>query len=111
MFNIYPRKTEKSYGLSKDNVYVFDVPASANKQQIKTEVEKQFNVKVINIKTLVQFGKIIHYSKGKRSRPGETSHSNFKKAYVTLAKGNSIKVFDEATESETPSKTKTKENK
>lgn len=104
--SVYPRKTEKAYGLSKNNIYVFDAPVSANKQQIKDAVEKQFNVNVINIKTLVQFGKSIRFSKGKRSRPGETAHSDTKKAYVTLAKGDSIKVFDEATEAETPAKTK-----
>lgn len=93
--NIYPRKTEKSYGQSKNNIYVFDVPVSANKQDILAAVENQYKVKTVAIKTLVQTGKVIRFSRGKRAHPGQTCHKDTKKAYVTLAEGNSIKVFDE----------------
>jgi large subunit ribosomal protein L23 len=79
-------------------VYVFDVPVGANKQQIVEAVEAQFNVKTVGIKTLIQTGKAIRFSKGKRSQPGKTHHKDSKKAYVTLAEGNSIKVFDEKEE-------------
>lgn len=99
--SIFPRTTEKAYGLAKNNVYVFDVPANANKQQIITAIEVQFNVKTTSIKTLVQNGKVMRTPNGKRGRPVTASRKDFKKAYVTLAKGDSIKVFDEATESET----------
>lgn len=93
---IIPRATEKAYGLvTKDNTYVFNVPSTANKQQITAAVEAQFEVKVTNIKTLVQSGKAIRFSRGKRSQPGNTTRKDIKKAYVTLAKGDSIKVFDE----------------
>lgn len=108
---VYPRTTEKAYGQSKNNVYIFDAPVNANKQQISLAIEDQFKVKVVGIKTLVQFGKTIRVSKGKRSRPAETNHKDTKKAYVTLAKGDSIKVFDEATTAETTVKTSKKEKK
>jgi len=103
---IYPRATEKAYGLSKGNVYVFDVPASANKQQILQAVESQFSVKTVGIKTLVQKGKGVRASRGKRAYPGIAFRKDMKKAYVTLADGDSIKVFDEAAEAETAHKEK-----
>ena len=93
--SIYPRKTAKAYEQSKRNVYVFDVPVSANKQQIVAEIESQFKVKIVNIKTLIQTGKSFRYSKGKRAQPTTALHSDTKKAYVTLVKGDSINVFDE----------------
>lgn len=109
--NIFPRATEKAYGMVKNNVYVFDVPLTANKQQILTAVETQFGVKTVSIKTLVQSGKAIRTSTGKRSRPTTVNRKDLKKAYVTLAKGDSIKVFDEATLEETEAKAAKKEKK
>lgn len=94
--NIYPRATEKAYGQSKNNVYVFDAPVSANKQQIIEAVEEQFSVKTVSIKTLVQTGKAVRANRGKRAMPGTAHRKDMKKAYVTLAEGDSIKVFDEA---------------
>ena len=35
---ITPRISEKSYGLSRQNVYVFDVPMSANKAEVAREL-------------------------------------------------------------------------
>jgi large subunit ribosomal protein L23 len=105
--NIFPRATEKAYGQSKNNVYVFDAPVNANKQQITKAVETQFGVKVVNIKTLIQDGKAVRASKGKRARPGVTFRKDSKKAYVTLAEGNKIKVFDEPAKEETKTKVKT----
>jgi large subunit ribosomal protein L23 len=94
--SVIPRATEKAYAQSlSDNVYVFNVPLTANKQEITAAVETQFNVKVTNIKTLVQNGKAIRFSRGKRSQPGKTTRKDSKKAYVTLAKGDSIQVFEQ----------------
>ncbi|MCX6728589.1 MAG: 50S ribosomal protein L23 [Candidatus Saccharibacteria bacterium] len=106
---VYPRATEKAYGMAKDNVYVFDVPVTANKKQITDAIQAQFEVKIISIKTLVQSGKAIRANRGKRSAPGIALRKDSKKAYVTLAEGHSIKVFDEATEPDT--KTAAKEKK
>ena len=109
LLNIYPRATEKAYGQAKNNVYVFDAPVNANKQQIIVAIETQFEVKVVNIKTLIQSGKAVRSSKGKRSQPGVTHRKDSKKAYVTLAEGDSIKVFDEATEKESDAKSAKKD--
>jgi large subunit ribosomal protein L23 len=102
--NIYPRATEKAYGQALNNIYVFDVPVGANKQQIIEAVESQFNVKTIGIKTLIQNGKAIRSSKGKRSQPGIAYRKDAKKAYVTLIEGDSIKVFDETTDDKSANK-------
>lgn len=98
---IVPRATEKAYAQSlASNTYVFTVPLDANKQQIVDAVESQFEVKVTNIKTLVQNGKAVRYSRGKNRYPGTTTRKDSKKAYVTLAEGGSIQVFDVPAEEE-----------
>lgn len=101
IIHVTPRATEKAYRLSTNqNTYIFDAPLAANKQQITDAVESQFDVKVVSIKTVVQSGKAIRYSRGKRRYPGTTHRQDSKKAYVTLAEGNSIKVFDEVEQKE-----------
>lgn len=98
---VIPRATEKAYRLvSAGNIYVFNVPASANRNEIKAAIEKQFDVSVTSVKTLIQKGKAIRFVKAKRAYPGTTTRKDFKKAYVTLKEGHSIKVFDEKTDSE-----------
>ncbi len=97
---VIPRATEKAYGLAAQNTYVFNVPLTANKQQIVAAVESQFEVTVTGVKTLVQSGKAIRYSRGKNRYPGTTHRKDTKKAYVTLKSGDSIQVFDETPVSE-----------
>jgi len=79
-----PVITEKSESLKLNNVYVFKVAKNANKTQIKNEVEKRFNVKVVNVNTLnaVQ----------KKRRVGRYTGltTAYKKAYVKLQEGSSI---------------------
>jgi large subunit ribosomal protein L23 len=98
---IIPRATEKAYAQSlSTNTYLFTVPLDANKQQIKAAVEAQFDVSVTSIKTLVQSGKAVRFSRGKNRYPGNTTRKDTKKAYVTLAEGDSIQVFDAPAEEE-----------
>jgi len=92
---VSPRATEKAYGQAQNNVYVFNVPLTANKLQIAKAVETQYEVTVTNVKTLVQSGKAIRFSRGKNRYPGKTTRKDSKKAYVTLAEGSSIQVFAE----------------
>ncbi len=92
---ITPRATEKAYGLTSQNTYVFDVPATANKDQIAKTVAEQYNVEVKSIKTLVQNGKAVRFSRGKNRYPGQTTRKDRKKAYVTLKAGSKIQVFEE----------------
>lgn len=95
IIHVTPSITEKAYRLSSSqNTYMFDVPLSANKQQIVDAIERQYEVKVASIKTLVRTGKAVRFSRGKGRYPGSTTRTDSKKAYVTLVEGNSIKVFD-----------------
>ena len=55
---IAPVITEKSESLKANNVYVFKVNKKANKTQIKNEIEKQFNVKVVSVNTVNAVQKI-----------------------------------------------------
>ncbi len=92
--NIIPVVSEKAYAQSSENVYVFRVPLNFNRNEIKAAVEDQFGVSVVKIKTLIQDGKAVRFSRGKRRYPGTTHRKDVKKAYVTLKDGDSIKVFD-----------------
>ena len=73
-----------------------------------TIVEKEFNVTVTDVRTLVRKGKKTKFSKGKHAYPGITHRQDKKFAYVKLKKGDSIKVFDEP---EDDKKTSAKEAK
>lgn len=92
---VTPRATEKAYAQSQDGVYVFNVPLTATKRDIVESVETQYGVKVTRVKTAVQNGKAVKFSRGKRRYPGTTTRVDSKKAYVTLAEGDSIQVFAE----------------
>ncbi len=98
---VTPVTTEKAYGQSQKNIYVFSVPKTANKQQIKAAVQTQYDVTIVAIKTLVQSGKAIRFSRGKNKYPGTTKRTDSKKAYVTLAAGNSINVFEQPVDPKT----------
>ena len=90
-----PRATEKTYLEQTKRTYVFIVKRSTSKQEIAKMVEKEFNVKVTDVRTMIRDGKKTKFSKGKHAYPGITHRQDRKFAYVTLAEGNSIRVFDE----------------
>jgi large subunit ribosomal protein L23 len=81
-----PHITEKATMASEQNAVVFRVAGDATKPQIKAAVEALFNVKVTGVNTIVQKGKTKKW-KGEAYR-----RSDFKKAIVTLAEGQSIDV-------------------
>ena len=101
---IEPRATEKSYLEQTNRIYVFPVKKSASKQAIAKMVEKDYEVTVTDVKTLIRKGKQTKYSKGKHAYPGITHRKDKKFAYVRLKKGDSIKVFDEPEEDKTSAK-------
>lgn len=90
-----PRATEKSYLEQTNRIYVFPVEKSMSKQAIAKMVEKEFNVTVTDVRTLIRNGKKTKYSKGKHAYPGTTYRRDKKFAYVRLKQGDSIKVFEE----------------
>ena len=81
---ISPNITEKSTSLSELNKVVFKVHKGASKNSIKKSIEKIFKVNVIKINTMNLKGK----SKIVRNR--RAYKSGYKKAIVTLKKGQSI---------------------
>ena len=99
-----PRATEKTYNEQTKRIYVFPVEMKASKQAIAKRVEDEFNVKVIDVKTMIRKGKKTRYSKGKHAYPGITHRRDRKFAYVKLAEGNSIRVFDEQEDNKTSAK-------
>lgn len=101
---VTPVTTEKAYGLSLKNVYVFNVPLSANKNEITDAITAQYNVEVKAIKTLVQSGKAVRFSRGKNRYPGTTTRSDSKKAYVTLAEGSKLAIFEQPEEAKSEEK-------
>ena len=97
---ISPRISEKSYGLSRHNIYVFDVPMTANKAEVTRELNRQYpDIEIADVRLLIAKGKTKAVNRGRRARPGLTKRSDTKKAYVTVSKGE-IEVFKDLTESE-----------
>ncbi len=84
-----PIVTEKATLLMEQNKYVFEVVPKATKPQIKAAIESLFDVKVLSVNTLNQarkkrrVGRFVGYK------------SNYKRAIVTLEKGDSITLFPE----------------
>ena len=99
-----PRATEKTYAEQAKRVYVFPVDMKASKQAIAKRVEDEFNVKVTEVRTLIRKGKKTRFSKGKHAYPGITYRKDRKFAYVKLAEGNSIRVFEEQEDNKTSAK-------
>ena len=79
-----PNITEKSTSLSEFNKIVFKVHKGANKNSIKKSIEKIFKVNVTKVNTINLKGKSKLVRGKKSSKPG------YKKAIVTLKKGQSI---------------------
>lgn len=95
VITLIPRMSEKAYAVSSGGTYVFDVPMTANKEQIMAAVKRQYKVGVADVRTVITKGKPVRASRGKRSNPASAYRSNRKKAYVTLVSGESIKIFDD----------------
>ena len=79
-----PLVTEKSTNLSEQNKIVFKVPSKANKQNIKNNIEKIFKVNVTKVNIINK------QNRNKLTRGRKVKVSGFKKAIITLKKGQSI---------------------
>ena len=83
-----PRISEKTARLQEvSNQYVFEVSTEANKLEIKAAVEKLFgvNVRAVNVVNVKGKNKAFKFRMGRRA--------DWRKAYVTLAEGQSIDVM------------------
>jgi large subunit ribosomal protein L23 len=81
---ISPHITEKSTNLSEQNKMIFKVPNKANKKNLKKSIEKIFKVNVTKINIINKRSKI------KVARGRKIKISGFKKAIVTIKKGQNI---------------------
>ncbi|PKN01344.1 MAG: 50S ribosomal protein L23 [Elusimicrobia bacterium HGW-Elusimicrobia-1] len=82
-----PVVTEKAAAVKeRDNCYVFRVARTATKGQIKEAVTEMFKVKVAKVRTVILPGKYRRMGAYGGYKP------DFKKAYVTLKEGQTIKI-------------------
>ena len=79
-----PIVTEKSTSLSEQNKVVFKIPNSSNKLILKKNIEKIFKVNVTKINIIKK------QSKNKFTRGRKVKIKGYKKAIITLKKGQSI---------------------
>lgn len=104
---VRPRISEKAYATAQNGVYVFIVPANANKHQVAEAVKEQFSVDVVSVNIVVQKGKAVRFYRAGKFENG--TRSDMKKAYVRLKDGQSIPIFaaeeQEAAKEEKPKKT------
>ena len=86
-----PIITEKATGLTEKGRYVFEVERTANKVQIKKDVEQMYGVTVTSINTMRTIGKL----KSKFTKGGQVSgrRAHGKKAVVTLKEGDVIDFY------------------
>jgi len=85
---VRPIVTEKSTtNLGTDRTYAFEVGLAATKFDIKRAIESFYGVHVDAVRTQVVRGK------AKRSGRFAGKRSNWKKAYVTLAEGQSLNLY------------------
>ena len=79
-----PIVTEKSTNISEHNKIVFKVPFKANKKNLKSNIEKIFKVNVTKINIINK------QKRTKLTRGRKVKVSGYKKAIITLKKGQSI---------------------
>lgn len=86
---ISPIVSEKSYDLREiANQYVFKVHPRATKGQIAKAVEEIFEVTVLKVRTIRMTGKM------KRMGRSIGRRSSWKKAFITLADGDTVDFFE-----------------
>ena len=81
---ISPVITEKSTNLSEQNKIIFKINKNANKKNIKNSIEKIFKVNVIKVNIINK------KTRSKLTRGRKVKVVGYKKAIITLKKGQSI---------------------
>ena len=81
---ISPHITEKSTNLSEQNKIIFKVPNKANKINLKKNIEKIFKVNVVKVNIINK------QNRKKLTRGRKVKIQGYKKAIITLKKGQSI---------------------
>ena len=85
-----PVVSEKSYALIEENVYTFLVHPDASKPEIHDAIEAIFGKRVVKVNTVNRKGKTTRTRRSnRRGKKPDT-----KRAYVTLAAGERIELFE-----------------
>lgn len=85
-----PLISEKNAIMNATGVYIFEVALNATKPEIKEAIQKNFNVKVADVRTSICRGR------AKANKFGFGKVPSWKKATVKLAAGEKIALFEGA---------------
>ena len=93
---VRPVVTEKTTGqIEEENVYTFIVNKAANKHEIARAVEKMWDVKVTDVRTMRYSGKAKRSMMGRMHKVWDLGRrASFKKAVVQLAEGDHIEFYE-----------------
>lgn len=85
---VNPLITEKASAMGAENKYIFKVAKNANKIEIAEAIEEVYNIKPVSINIIKMIGKKVRHGRtsGKRK--------DWKKAIITLRKGENIKIYE-----------------
>ncbi|QJC29577.1 50S ribosomal protein L23 [Enterobacteriaceae endosymbiont of Plateumaris pusilla] len=75
---------KSSLAIEKTNIFTIKVSKKANKKDIKIAIQKIFNIRIKNVNTLIVKGKT------KKNKNNTYHRNDWKKAYISLQKGQSI---------------------
>ena len=81
---LFPIVTEKSTNMSEQNKVTFKVPKNSNKKSLKKNIEKLFKVNVVKVNIVNK------QTRFKLSRGKKIKKNGYKKAIITLKKGQNI---------------------
>ena len=87
---VRPLVTEKTTALQQLGQYAFEVTKGANKMEVRKAVKAVYGVTPTSVRVITVLGKPV------RSRTGMTRRSSWRKAMVTLKKGDRIDLFANA---------------
>lgn len=85
---VKPLITEKATELGTQNKYAFVVTGAANKIEVAKAIQAVYGVKALNVNIICMKGKVVTRGRIKGQR------KDWKKAIVTLKKGDSIKIYE-----------------
>ncbi len=87
---IKPVITEKASALAEQNKYVFKIANSATRKDVKKAIEEIYKVKVLKANFITV------KSRGRRKGQIKGKSAEWKKAIMTLKKGDKIEIFEGA---------------
>ena len=87
---VRPLVTEKTTALGQLGQYGFEVAKGANKVEIRKAVKAVYGVEPVSVRVITVLGKPV------RSKTGMSRRASWRKAVVTLKKGDRIDLFANA---------------